>query len=109
MYNKNHMHLDAWYKSTDFAIIITITVNARGFGAFLTKYMYNRYIYILIIAYIRIFSIYTYICLKCTKFLKINAGNSLSATESSGMHGKANDNLQRVCYHRRQLEFLLLS
>ena len=24
------------------------------------------------------FSIYTYICLKCTQFLKINAGNSLS-------------------------------
>ena len=27
-------------------------------------------------------------------------------TESSGMHGNANDNLLRVGYHRKQLEFL---
>ena len=33
---------------------------------------------IIIFTYI-IYSIYTYICLKCTHFLKINAGNSLSA------------------------------
>ena len=33
------MHLDAWYKSTDFVIMITIAINLRGFGAFLTKYM----------------------------------------------------------------------
>ena len=39
------MHLDAWHKSTDFAIIITIE-NTRMFGAFLTEYKYNKYIYI---------------------------------------------------------------
>ena len=27
-------------------------------------------------------------------------------TESSGMHGNANDNLLKVGYHRKQLEFL---
>ena len=51
------MHLDEWYKSTDFAIMITISINTRGFGAFFTKYMYNMYIYIYYItAYIRIFA-----------------------------------------------------
>ena len=69
------MNLDAWYKSTDFAIMITISVNTGGFGAFLTNCAYNKYTYLYyIIACIR----NTYICLKCTKFLKINAGNSLS-------------------------------
>ena len=45
------------------------------FGEFLTKY--SNSIYITYIWYI-IYSIYTYICLKCTQFLKINGGNSLS-------------------------------
>ena len=57
-------------KSTDFAIIISISYT-RGFSGFLTKYMHNIYIHY-------IYSIYTYICFKCTHFLKINAGNSLS-------------------------------
>ena len=71
------MHLDAGHKSTDFDIMITISINTREFGVFLTKYMYSKYFYIyyIIILYN---SIYTYICLKCTKLLKINAGNSLS-------------------------------
>ena len=56
MYNKSQMHLDAWYKSLAFAIMITISINTRGFGAFLTKYVYDKYIYIYyVIAYIRIF------------------------------------------------------
>ena len=38
-------------KSTDFAMIILIS-NTRGFGAFLTKYKYNNYIYIYYIYYI---------------------------------------------------------
>ena len=52
----------------------------------LTKYMYNNYIYIYIL-----YSLYSSICLKCTKILKINAGNSLSvlprakATYSTGL------------------------
>ena len=33
------------HKSKDFAIMIT-TANTRGFGAFLTKYMGNKNIYI---------------------------------------------------------------
>ena len=53
------MHQDALHKSTDFTIKITIA-NMRGFGAFLTKHMYNKYIYIYniyyIIAVIRIFA-----------------------------------------------------
>ena len=38
------MDLDAWHKPTDFDIMITIA-NTRGFGAFLSKYMYNKYIF----------------------------------------------------------------
>ena len=33
-------------KSTDLAIMIAISINTRGFGAFLTKYTYNKYIYV---------------------------------------------------------------
>ena len=33
------------YNKADFAIIISIS-NTRGIAAFLTKYMYNNYIYI---------------------------------------------------------------
>ena len=36
------MHLDAWYKSMDFAIMITISINTREYGAFLTKSVYNK-------------------------------------------------------------------
>ena len=53
------MHLDVWlfFINTDFGIMITIFINTRGFGAVLTKYMYNIYIYIYyIIAYVRIFA-----------------------------------------------------
>ena len=61
---------------SDFAVIISIP-NTRGFAAFLTKYTYNNYIYTYYVCYIT-YSIYMYICLKCTQFLKINAYNSLS-------------------------------
>ena len=64
----------------DFAIMITISINTieyRGFDEFLTKHTYNNYIYIsyiyYIIAFMRIFAE------KGTKFLKINAGTSVSA------------------------------
>ena len=40
------MHQDAWDKSTDFAIMIAVSINTRLFGAFLTKYKFNKYIYI---------------------------------------------------------------
>ena len=56
----------------NFAIIISI-LNKKAFGLFLRKYTYNNYINIY---YNIIYSIY--ICLKCTQFRKINAGNSLS-------------------------------
>ena len=39
-------------KSMDFAIMITVSINTRGLGAFLTKYMYDKYIYIHYIYYI---------------------------------------------------------
>ena len=58
--------LNAGHKSTDFAIMIT-TANTRGFGAFLRKYTYNKYIYIYYICYI-----ISFVCI----FI-INAGNSL--------------------------------
>ena len=54
------MHLDAWYKYKEFAIIISISINTRRVSALLTKYAYNKYIDIYymynIIAYIRIFA-----------------------------------------------------
>ena len=53
------MHLAVWDKSADFAIMIIISIHTRGFGAFLTKHTYNKYIYIYfiyyLIAFIRIF------------------------------------------------------
>ena len=52
------MHLDAWYKSMDYAVMITISINTSGFGAFLTKYTCNKYIYIYYIYYIIV-----YICI----------------------------------------------
>ena len=30
LYNKSQMHQDAWYRSTDFAITITISINIEG-------------------------------------------------------------------------------
>ena len=51
-YNKSQMHLDAWYKSVDFAIMITISIHTRGFGTFLKKNTYNKYIFIYNIYYI---------------------------------------------------------
>ena len=42
--------MGVWQKSTDFAIIISIS-NTSGFGAFLKQYTYNNYIYIYYIYY----------------------------------------------------------
>ena len=69
LYNKSEMQMGAFLLSTDFAIIISIS-NTRGFGAFLQNIRI-----IIIFTYITciIHSIYRYICLKCTQFLKINA------------------------------------
>ena len=58
---------------------------------------HNNYIIIIIIIIIIIFtyiiySIYTYICLKCTKFLQINAGNSLSAKQEPNVKARTTDN-----------------
>ena len=51
------MHQAARNKSTGFVIMITISVNTRGSGALLTKYTYDKYIYIyFIIAFIHIFA-----------------------------------------------------
>ena len=43
-----------WMRGTNLptAIMITISINTRGFGAFLAKYTYNKYIYIYCIYYI---------------------------------------------------------
>ena len=50
------MNMNEWYKSTDFATMITISINTRRFGAFLPNYMY-KYIYIYyIIAFRLIFA-----------------------------------------------------
>ena len=42
----------------------------------------------------------------CVCFQNSNNSQLHKPTESSGMHGNANDNLLRVGYHRKQLEFL---
>ena len=76
LYKKSQMHLAAWNKSTDIAITITISINMIGFGAFLTKYTDNKYIYI----YFKI-TLYVYL-LKMLQFPKINVGNSLSGLGS---------------------------
>ena len=36
------MHLAAWNKTADIVIMITISLNTRGFGAYLTKYAPNE-------------------------------------------------------------------
>ena len=46
---------------------------------------------------------------RCVCFQNSNYTQLHKRTESSGMHGNANDNLLRVCYRRRWLEFLPLS
>ena len=62
MYNKSQMHLDAWHKSIEFAIMISISINTRGFGAFLTKYTYNKiYLHLLHILYNGIYRYIIYI------------------------------------------------
>ena len=45
----------------------------------------------------------------CVCFQNSNNIQLHKPSESSGMHGNANDNLLRVGYHRRWLEFLPLS
>ena len=45
----------------------------------------------------------------CVCFQNSNNSQLHKRTESSGMHGNTNDNLLRVGYHRRWLEFLPLS
>ena len=40
------MHLNAWYKSKDFSIMITISINTSWVGEFITKSTYNKYVYI---------------------------------------------------------------
>ena len=54
------MHLDAWYKSMRFSIMITISINTRGLGVYLTKSTCTKYIFLYhiyyIIAYIHIFA-----------------------------------------------------
>ena len=73
------MQLSVWNKCTDFAILITISVNARyevrsrHAVAYLTKYTYHEYILHILYHFLNI-----YVCLKFTRFLRINAGNSLS-------------------------------
>ena len=42
----------------------------------------------------------------CVCFQNLNNSQLHKRTESSGMHGNANDNLLRVGYHRKQWEFL---
>ena len=45
-----------------------------------------------------------HVCM-CVCFQNQKNSQSHKLTESSGMHGNANDNLLRVGYHRKQLEF----
>ena len=50
-----------------------------------------------------------FVCVRvcvCVCFQNLKNRQLHKPTESSGMHGNANDNLLRVCYHRKQLEFL---
>ena len=42
----------------------------------------------------------------CVCFQNSNNSQLHKRTESSGMHGNANDNMLRIGYHRKQLEFL---
>ena len=56
------MHLDAWHKSMDFAVMTTIA-NTRGFGWFLIKN-------------IRLINIFTYITCVVIAFICIVAENA---------------------------------
>ena len=45
--------------------------------------------------------VFIYVCFQNSKNSQLH-----KPTESSGMHGNANENLLRVGYHQKQLEFL---
>ena len=55
---------------------------------------------------------YTVNCLQrtcvCVCFQNSNNSQLHKRTESSGMHGNANDNLLRVGFHRKQLEIPII-
>ena len=48
-------------------------------------------------------------CVRVRLFSKFKNSQLHKPTESSVMHGNANDNLLRVGFHRKQLEFLRFS